>query len=188
MSELSRGVGNVTHVSKSMNDSPLIFHLPDGWGSLAFSQQVLAWFEAHKQHNWFAREAGGQLFATFEGVSMMKIVDVTGPRPTDKRSRNDYRPDRIAERVEIAERFAQGLHFVGDWHTHREWIPRPSSTDEHSIRESVRLSSHDLAGFVLVIVGQADFPAGLHVSFHSKLGSMLLAPAMDPGQSNLDVM
>lgn len=100
----------------------------------------------------------------------MKVVEATGPRPTDRRSLYNYEPDRNAEKVEINDRFAQGLHFVGDWHTHRQRRPIPSSTDERNIAELVRFSSHDLAGFILVIVGQAWFPEGLHVSFHSPGG------------------
>jgi integrative and conjugative element protein (TIGR02256 family) len=151
-------------------------------GLLELSCPVLAHFEAHKQRRFLACEAGGQLFATFEKPTVMSIVDVTGPRPTDKRSMYGYQPDRIAERIEIKERFERHLHFVGDWHTHRQRVPKPSLTDEHSMRELVRFSSHDLAGFVLIIVGQTDFPKGLHVSFHSKSGSTLLTIVNDAAQ------
>jgi len=157
----------------------LRFRLPDGMGSLAFFPQVVAHFADHKQRKLFSREAGGQLFASFDDPTVMAVVDITGPRQTDRRSMYNYEPDRIAEKAEIRERFALGLHFVGDWHTHRQRIPEPSGTDEHSIRELVRFSSHDLTGFVLVVVGQAAFPGGLHVSFHSKTGSTVLAPLID---------
>jgi integrative and conjugative element protein (TIGR02256 family) len=161
-----------------VTNPPLRFRLPNGIGLLEFSPQVLAHLEAHKQRKLFAREAGGQLFASFDDPSVMQILDITGPRQTDKRSIYNYEPDRIAEKAEISERFARGVHFVGDWHTHRQRIPTPSGIDEHSIRELVRLSSHDLVGFVLVVVGQAAFPEGLHVSFHSKTASTLLVPLM----------
>jgi hypothetical protein len=38
-------------------------------------------------------------------------------------------------------------------------------------------SSHDLIGFILVVVGQAGFPQGLHVSIHSHEGSIVLSSA-----------
>lgn len=122
------------------------------------------------------------MFASFDDPSVTMVSEITGPRDTDKRSMYNYEPDRIAEKAEIRDRFARGLHFVGDWHTHRQRIPKPSGTDEHSIRELVRFSSHDLAGFVLVVVGQAPFPDGLHVSFHSKKGSTVLVPFTDPAE------
>jgi integrative and conjugative element protein (TIGR02256 family) len=161
-----------------MIDFPIHFRLPKKWGLLEIAPHVLAHFEVHKQRKMFAREAGGQLFASFEHPSVMKIVDVTGPRQTDKRSMYNYQPDRNAERAEIKERFARGLHFVGDWHTHRQRIPHPSSTDEDSIGELVRFSAHDLPGFVMIIVGQGPFPEGLHVSFHFRAGSEVLDSAV----------
>lgn len=154
--------------------SGLLYSMPHGWGSLSFSDEVLKHFEAHKQRTCLAREAGGQLFATFDDRSVMAVVDATGPRRTDKRSVFSYQPDRAAERIEIADRFERGLHFVGDWHTHRQRLPSPSEEDKQSILESVNQSSHDLVGFVLVIVGQAKFPEGLHVSLHSRDSSVVL--------------
>ena len=152
----------------------LRYVLPAGAGLLEFAPSVLMHFEAHKQLKCFAREAGGQLFATFDDPSVVRIVEVTGPRSTDRRRVFNYVPDRQAEREEIKERYARGLHFVGDWHTHKQRIPSPSATDQHSIRETVRCSNHDLAGFVLVVVGQEAFPDGLHGSFHSTSTSLIL--------------
>jgi hypothetical protein len=59
---------------------------------------------------------------------------------------------------------AEGLHFIGDWHTHPERIPAPSKQDELSVQEMFGRSFHALNGFVLVIVGEEEFPAGLFVS------------------------
>jgi integrative and conjugative element protein (TIGR02256 family) len=161
-------------------EKSLRFKLPADFEILELSPVVLAHCEAHKQLKWLSCEAGGQLFASFENPSVMLIVDVTGPRPTDKRSVYNYEPDRVAEQEEIKDRFSRGLHFVGDWHTHKQRIPKPSGTDERSIRELVRCSDHDLSGFILIVVGQAAFPDGLHVSFHSKSGSTtVLRPIAD---------
>lgn len=63
--------------------------------------------------------------------------------------------------------FEQGFHFVGDWHTHPEAVPSPSSMDLNSIGECVRRSRHGFSGFFLVILGTQVPPAGLHVSFHT---------------------
>jgi len=157
-----------------MTDKPLRYLLPDDIGTLELLPAVLAHFETHKQLKWSAKEAGGQLFACLEDPFCIRIVEGTGPRSTDKRSTYNYLPDRAAEKVEIKERFDRGLHFVGDWHTHKQKLPQPSDTDTRSIRELVRHSNHDLAGFVLIVVGQAPFPNGLTVSFHTKSGSTTL--------------
>jgi integrative and conjugative element protein (TIGR02256 family) len=163
-----------------MTEKPLRFRLPRDFATLELSPVALAHFEGHKQLKWFSREAGGQLFARFQNSSVMQIVDVTGPRPTDKRSIYNYVPDRRAEKNEINDRYAHDLHFVGDWHTHKQRIPKPSWTDENSMRELARDSDYDLAGFILIIVGQETFPHGLHVSFHSRSGSTtILRPLSD---------
>lgn len=119
------------------------------------------------------REAGGQLFANFVGNQII-IVEATGPRSTDRRTRTSYIPIRKVEQEEILSRYQRGFHYVGDWHTHPEEIPRPSVIDEESIAECVGNSVHSLYCFVLIIVGRVEPPAGLHVMVHDgKVGITL---------------
>ena len=66
----------------------------------------------------------------------------------------------------IESYFDQGLHYVGDWHTHPEKHPTPSADDLRSIAECFRQSTHELLGFLLVILGTGDPPAGLWVGWH----------------------
>ena len=142
---------------------------------LEFSPQVLAHFAINRQTRFWQREAGGQLFARFsdEGVH---VVEATGPRPTDRRSRLRYEPDRRAEQNEIDVRFPQGLHFVGDWHTHPEVMPTPSDVDVQSTSDGVRRSSHCLHAFVMVIVGRGSFPESLYVSVNDGGSQHVLMP------------
>src|SRR5690606_10810567 len=95
--------------------------------------------------------SGGQLFARL-APPIIEIVEATGPRPTDRRGRTSYEPDPHAEQLEIEARHRQGLHFVGDWHTHPERCPVPSVRDLISITDCVRRSRHHLSGFVLLVV------------------------------------
>lgn len=159
-----------------MTQSKLKYLLPGELGAIEFSPQVLSHFEKHKQLRFLSYEAGGQLFAVQGENGCTEIIDVTGPRKTDRRSRNEYIPDRVAEQKEILERYAYGRHFIGDWHTHREDIPNPSSKDQKSMREMVLSSSHDLEGFIMVIIGLAKFPKGIHVSFHTRTSTTVLSP------------
>lgn len=130
--------------------------------SLVLSREVLRHLSAHRQLRWWQREAGGQLFARFEGAHVL-VTRATGPRPTDRRARRSYHPDRIAEQREVDAFHREGLHFVGTWHTHPEDRPTPSSIDIDSISEAFRLSHHALNGFVLAIVGRSQAPSGLYV-------------------------
>ncbi len=123
----------------------------------------------YRQKGRGAEEAGGQLFAAFENEEI-NVVSVTGPRKGDQRGRTHFRPDRRAEQEEIVMHHSMGLHYVGDWHSHPEERPRPSRTDIASISDCFKRSKHDLAGFLLLIVGQAEPPEGFHLSLHGNKG------------------
>ncbi|TAJ36861.1 MAG: hypothetical protein EPO55_20260 [Reyranella sp.] len=169
-----------------MSDDLLEYALP-GNRVLCFAPEVVARFRMHRQHRLWRKEAGGQLFATMTG----KVVDIreaTGPRPSDRRSLFGYVPHRAAEQAEIKARYARGLHFIGDWHTHRQAMPEPSSTDLHSMQDMFKRSDHDTPGFILVVVGTELFPEGLHVSYHQAGGwhelKLKEAPVVVEGGAN----
>jgi integrative and conjugative element protein (TIGR02256 family) len=123
-------------------------------------------------------EAGGQLFARIEGAEIV-VVEATGPRRTDRRTRTTYLPDRNAEQAEIIERHARGLHFVGDWHTHPDARPQPSHRDLESMTECFANSAHCLKGFLLLIAGQADPPGGFSLTIHDGSTYYVLAASQD---------
>lgn len=140
---------------------------------LVLSDDVLKHFERYKQLNRTDKESGGQLFARLSGSEAI-IVKATGPRFLDKRTRTSYTPNRRAEQREIKRMFGEGLHYIGDWHTHPTAIPFPSSTDKSSVQSCFVASSHELTAFVLIIVGTDRFPRGLSVSLQSKSGEITL--------------
>ena len=142
---------------------------------LVFSDVVLEHFKSHRQVRVWDREAGGQLFARIDGARII-VVEATGPRRGDRRTRTLYVPDRKVERFEIEDRFRLGLHFVGDWHTHPEKIPYPSDRDINSIGESVLKSGHNLKGFVLAVVGTSNMPDCLSVLLHDGTQARTLYP------------
>ena len=154
----------------------LIYTLNESNFSITIADNVLDHFERHRQVRFWDKEAGGQLFACFEPNRTL-IQEVTGPRPTDKRSRHSYRPDRLAEQREILEMFDKNYHYVGDWHTHPSPAPSPSGTDVFNISSCVARSEHELNGFLMIIVGTDPFPEGLRVSFHTAEGRNLLLRA-----------
>lgn len=146
--------------------------------ALVLPNHVVHHLNRHRQTRFFSREAGGQLFSRLQGGDV--VVDrITGPRTSDWRTRTSYRPNRAAERREIRSQFREGFHFVGDWHSHPEAQPQPSRTDLLSIAECVRQSVHDLNGFILVLVGLARWPEGLHVSVHDGTTMAVLRQADD---------
>jgi integrative and conjugative element protein (TIGR02256 family) len=129
------------------------------------SDAVVKHFALHQQVRRNQAEAGGQLFARITRYEIF-VEEATGPRPTDRRGRTHYIPDRQSERKEIRERFALGLHYVGDWHTHPESTPIPSPIDCLTISDCSRRSTHKLAGFLLIVVGNGSFPECLNISLN----------------------
>lgn len=134
-------------------------------GVITILPTVIDHLTGHRQTGGGALEAGGQLFARIHHGSWT-IVRATGPRRSDWRSRFGFRPDRKEEQKEIEALFEEGFHYVGDWHTHPELVPTPSSRDLQSMAEQVSHSNHQLPGFVMIIVGLEEGPRGLSITFH----------------------
>lgn len=141
----------------------IVYRLGKSGQRLVFTRPVLDHFRKHRQDGPRKREAGGQIFARFRLPDIM-LQEVTGPRAVDRRTRLSYWPDRASEQREIKSRHKRNLHFIGDWHTHPEDIPKPSGMDISSIQGAFSKSNHSLNGFILVIVGRCPMPTGLYVS------------------------
>lgn len=142
---------------------------------LILEQNILDHFAKWRQLAPNMSEAGGQLFGVVEGQSL-KLKRATGPRNSDRRGRFFFIADRFAERREISTLHKSGLHYLGDWHTHPQAVPVPSGTDLTSMADLFVRSKHDLNALLMVIVGTAEFPKGLHVSLHdTKAWSVLNA-------------
>ena len=142
--------------------------------TLILTHVVIDHLKRHRQSSLRSREAGGQLFARFEG-NTIRVERATGPRPSDRRRPMTFVPNRLVERREIKRLFKEGLHYVGDWHTHLEFSPRPSQTDTDSFKEMFRKSRHKLASFVIVIAGTAAPPEGIFVGLCDETGWRELA-------------
>ena len=127
-----------------------------------FSSTCVDALSNNRQRNFLGKEIGGQLFARFkEDKIVVEIATVT--RGRSRRTKFGFWPDREAERQDIAHIFKEGLHYIGDWHTHPEKHPTPSCTDIHKALEIFNKSRHELNAMLMVIVGQARFPDGLFV-------------------------
>ncbi len=96
-----------------------------------------------------------------EGSIVVELATVTSGR--SRRTRFGFWPDRETERKDIARLFMDGLHYIGDWHTHPEELPTPSSTDMRKALEIFNESQHELNAMLMVIVGRERFPDGLFV-------------------------
>lgn len=152
-----------------MATAALSYDIGESGQTIFFTESVLKHLWKHRQTHWWKREAGGLLFARIDRQSIL-VAEATGPRRSDRRGRYFYRADRGVEQGEIAERHLNGLHYIGDWHSHPEKFPVPSGRDEATMATRVIESRHQLNGFLFVIAGQAPFPSGLAVVVHDGIG------------------
>jgi len=141
----------------------LSYSIPGSDQILFIELVVLEHLMLYQQLSDTDREAGGQLFGYFDQNTVVISV-VTDPKPNDLRSRFSFIPNRRAERREIERMHSANLHFIGDWHTHPEPRPVPSSRDIRTMNDLFTRSTHQLGAMVMLIVGQEDPPMGLHVS------------------------
>lgn len=132
---------------------------------LVFEENALEHLKKFQQISDDSTEAGGQLFATIDGDEV-RVKIVTGPYKEDDRKRFHFLPFRKKSQQDIKRFFNQGLHYIGDWHTHPQDIPTPSGQDNFSMKDKYLKSKHELKAFVMVIVGKQPFPEGLWVSLH----------------------
>lgn len=144
--------------------------------SVVISDECVRSLEARRQTGPNATEQGGQLFARVDSGCLEIVIatDVQGSR-----RRFSFRPNRRSEQKQINDLFGDGLHYVGDWHTHPEDMPLPSALDVEKITDLFEKSNHQLEWLVLIIVGRAHFPDGIYVGFADQAGVSRALPADD---------
>jgi integrative and conjugative element protein (TIGR02256 family) len=140
----------------------LRWYLGQDAGTVTVGDDALAAMLQFQQIRPKDKEAEGQLFAKFSGPDV-QIVEATMPSLLDLRGRFSFRPNRLLQRRQIRERYARGLHFVGDWHTHPEVHPAPSLEDIVGMQDCFRRSTHDLGAFFMLILGTAQPPKGCYI-------------------------
>ena len=123
----------------------------------------------HRQLKSDSPEAGGMLFARIEREKVT-VTTVTTPQKRDKRGRFFFWPSLSRQQALIDREFANGNHFVGEWHTHPQAVPEPSNLDLESMATCFIDSKHQLRNLVLIIVGTDDSCESLWVSLHNAKG------------------
>ena len=95
---------------------------------LIFTPTTLEVLYSERQLEPSQSESGGQLFGEF-AKDVVTVTVATTPSPKDQHSRFRFTRSRTTEQAEIDHEFLNGLHYLGDWHTHPEFKPTPSHTD-----------------------------------------------------------
>ncbi|WP_080756116.1 Mov34/MPN/PAD-1 family protein [Pseudomonas brassicacearum] len=110
----------------------IIFSWPDGSGRYVLIEgHVWDFLFSHAQTKPSTTEAGGILLGNRAG-GHIHVISATGPLSNDKRARLSF--DRLDTGHQKAAHHAWAssggtVDYVGDWHTHPQSIPTPSSKD-----------------------------------------------------------
>src|SRR5687767_11009440 len=112
---------------------------------------------SYRQHAPSSCEAGGVLLGRLIRNSCDAIVDEgTSPTPQDHRGRFFFRRAGPPTQRRITEAWFQSegvVNYLGEWHTHPEDVPSPSSTDLKNWRKLVRTARFEQDSLIFVIVG-----------------------------------
>ncbi|MDD2776789.1 MAG: Mov34/MPN/PAD-1 family protein [Gallionella sp.] len=107
-------------------------------------------------------ESGGILLGLRRGAHF-EVTSATAPTQFDKQSRFHFKRDSIGHSTIATEAWKRSggyITYIGEWHTHPEHNPTPSSIDLQAWRELTRDSlSQD--SYLRIIVGISKLWVGL---------------------------
>lgn len=128
------------------NGSVFIISVPALATMLGFSQQARR-----------DPEAGGVLLGRYLLGNPHVVVDeVTVPMEGDRRSRTEFHRGQQAHQQVIDVRWAASrgtCQYLGEWHTHPENEPHPSSIDKSDWRRHLAHDTYDAVSLFFIIVG-----------------------------------
>ena len=101
-------------------------------------------------------ECGGMLFSNPSIDNVIIASSISLPTRFDLSGRFFFKPNKTASQKEIDNKFSQGLTYIGDWHTHPETRPSPSSKDIKTIKSVYKESTHNLNYFLIAIIGTSE--------------------------------
>lgn len=143
---------------------------------LHLSPSTIDTFSQFVQTEHLDNEAGGLLLGSVHGAHML-VERATVPTAWDKRFRYLFERLPLGHEAIAASRWAESrgtIRYLGEWHTHPEDYPCPSSID---VSEWKRLAANRLDKRVMlaVIVGRK----ALHVEMVSRLGARCVMHSLD---------
>ena len=128
-----------------------------GGGKVAIAQGALDRMSNYQQTNLQTPEAGGVLLGRMiTGCDDVVVDFVTTPSASDSATRFHFRRARELTQEIIVRlwRTSSGTcNYLGEWHTHPENEPTPSSVDVQGWSELVRSASYEQDLLLFVIVG-----------------------------------
>jgi integrative and conjugative element protein (TIGR02256 family) len=144
---------------------------------LSFSEPVLAVFEKYVQVESLDNEAGGLLLGTIRGSNIL-VGEATVPTVWDKRLRYFFERMPFGHYSIAKARWKNSdgtVRYIGEWHTHPEDHPHPSSLDRIQWNK-LSQKREDKRSMLAVIVGRKD----LYVELVPNIGIGQIMTSLEP--------
>lgn len=144
-----------------MIDKELVFKAQDE-SLVVISSDTANTLLSYRQISDSSTESAGVLIGERRGIHIV-IKTLSEPSRWDLRSR--FMVDRVSKHhqkdVDNAFKKSNGeWHYLGEWHTHPEDVPKPSMTDYSSWHKNLKSSDP----LILIIVGRTDFWVGKKIN------------------------
>ncbi|WP_158629217.1 MULTISPECIES: Mov34/MPN/PAD-1 family protein [unclassified Corallococcus] len=124
---------------------------------MKLSPVALSQMNSFRQTRLWHREAGGVLLGRYiMGCRDVVVDEVTIPMTGDWRLPFSFRRSRSRHQQVINARWAVSrgtCQYLGEWHTHPEPIPNPSSIDIADWRRRLRMDRFDGNSLLFIVVG-----------------------------------
>lgn len=132
-------------------------------GFILVEAKVISLIDSYRQDRFFKKEAGGILLGYRRGLHI-HVSDATRPQRKDVRTRFSFDrkdPHHQWYADELWNKSGGVVGYLGEWHTHPEQSPKPSSVDTGDWLRIVK--AHDTS-CVFVIGGTAG-PSDFYLSY-----------------------
>lgn len=130
---------------------------------LIFSESVLCILDSHKQLESFDHEKGGIILGKLVDEKIF-LTKLSVPTELDKSSRTNFERHRLSGQIIINHEFYNSnkeITYLGEWHTHPEDIPTPSTTDLKMIEQQFLKNIIHTDFLILLIQGRKDLYIGI---------------------------
>lgn len=121
---------------------------------LIIKGEVLNVFKKHEQRE-SSNESGGILLGNVY-KNRADIIEVATPNRFDSSGPYFFNRSKIGAQIQINKAWEKSngaLIFLGEWHTHPEINPEPSTNDKEMILRSLKRTKMEISFLYLVIVG-----------------------------------
>lgn len=146
---------------------------------LIITDVVLQELFTHHQHNSNSLESGGILLGRYF-KSYISVDNITVPGDGDKRGLAFFHRDKSRAQSIVNQIFngSNGtIIYLGEWHTHNESSPSPSSIDRIQLKQALTKSRLHFNFIIVIVVGNRNILGNLWVGYQD-VNSLIECPCI----------